>query len=399
MATLQQFIDYLEEQVKNHSIYVWGGQGENYTTITEAWITRMETSPIYANRAIEFWKKQVGAGYRNVLRAFDCSGLGMYFLQNLHKMSDIDMSSATMRGYCSEINKADLKRGDWVFRQNSSGKTFHIGYVVDDALNVIEAKGRDDGVVRRGLNANGSNYWTHFGRPKWFRDEIESGTKGVTVTIQGWDKVNGKWYYYVGGKPVTGWRKLQRNGKIDWYFFDANGAMLTNCWLPKGAIGMEYYVGSSGAMVAERLALNADGVHDTAEKSNTAEIVAKTSADGWKKESNNWYYYTNGAKIIGWKEIEWNGAKSWFYFDGTGAMLTGWQKLSWNGVTNWYYFDGKGVMQAGKWTPKDSKGKEYYLTKSGAMATNGYVLSNDAKKIYFVGADGAWDGKTIYLAI
>lgn len=180
MKTLQDFIDYLYEQVRSHSIYVWGAQGQAAPTITEAWIRKRETSTANANRAVAFWKKQVAAGFGNVLKAFDCSGLGMYFIQNLTGLASSDMSANSMKGKCTSITRSQLRRGDWVFRVYTSGttkgKAYHIGYVVDDKLQVIEAKGRDDGVVLRSLDASGTSYWNQYGRPSYFRAEIESNT-------------------------------------------------------------------------------------------------------------------------------------------------------------------------------------------------------------------------------
>ena len=54
MGNLSKFIAYLHEQVQNHSIYVWGAQGQQGAAITEAWIKRRETSTTNANRAIKF---------------------------------------------------------------------------------------------------------------------------------------------------------------------------------------------------------------------------------------------------------------------------------------------------------------------------------------------------------
>ncbi len=164
--TLKEFIANLEREVKNHSIYVWGGGGQMAPTITEAWIKKKENSSTNAKRAIAFWKKQCAAGYANILRAFDCSGLGTYCLGKSKAKAN------TMMGWTKKITRADLKMGDWVFRVDSSGKATHIGYVVDTALNVIESKGRDDGVVRRALNASGVSYWNRCGRPTMFADEI-----------------------------------------------------------------------------------------------------------------------------------------------------------------------------------------------------------------------------------
>ena len=50
MKSLDSFIKHLEEEVANHSIYVWGAQGQTGATITEAWIRKRETSETNANR-------------------------------------------------------------------------------------------------------------------------------------------------------------------------------------------------------------------------------------------------------------------------------------------------------------------------------------------------------------
>lgn len=167
---LNDYISYLETQVINHSIYVWAAQGQGYNVISDEWIRKMETSEVNANRAIKFWHKQVDAGYGKVLRAFDCSGLGMCYLMS--KMPIIDMTADRMyRDLCEPITKAQLRRGDWVFKQDSTGKKTHVGYIVDSDLRVIEAQGRDAGVVKRSL---GSNKWNCYGRPKMFKMDIEA---------------------------------------------------------------------------------------------------------------------------------------------------------------------------------------------------------------------------------
>ena len=179
MGLLSEFFDYLHEQLDNGSIYVWGAQGQNHETISESWIRRMETSERNADRAIAFWKKRKKEGKAEVLRAFDCSGLIMYFLQNLKGVYDYDMASNTIKGKCQKIEKAQLLPGDFVFRVYtdgaSKGRAYHVGIVVDAKRNVIEAKGRDDGVVKRGIDAQ-AGYWNYFGRPECLKEEIEEDT-------------------------------------------------------------------------------------------------------------------------------------------------------------------------------------------------------------------------------
>ena len=170
---LKQFIELLELEVKNHSIYVWGAQGQTGKAITEAWIKSRESDTTDEKRAIAFWQKQVKAGYGDVLKAFDCSGLGIYSLQKLGIIK-VDMTANGLKGKCTILSKSELKKGDWVFKTYKSGKdkgkAYHIGYIVDDALNVIEAQGRDLGVVKRPLSKGG---WNTYGRPSYFKDEIE----------------------------------------------------------------------------------------------------------------------------------------------------------------------------------------------------------------------------------
>lgn len=175
---LSAFIAYLEDQVKNHSIYVWSAQGEGYNVISDAWIKKMETSDVNAQRAINFWHKQVAAGYGKVLKAFDCSGLGMSWLEKNMKTPDLT-AQGMYSTLCDPIKKNQLKRGDWVFKKNSSGSISHIGYIVDKELNVIEAKGRDDGVVKRPIKAT---TWSVYGRPKMFTRDINGGGDDWVVT-------------------------------------------------------------------------------------------------------------------------------------------------------------------------------------------------------------------------
>ena len=210
-ANLQEFIDYLLSHV-DKSIYVWGGQGQDLSSLTEQKIKDMETSTSNANRAIKLWKERKdipGA------KAFDCSGLGMYFLQNLKGVYG-DMTANGMKGKCQKLSKSQLKKGDWVFKCYASGSAYHIGYIVDDALNVVEAKGRDDGVIKRALSAEG---WNYYGRPECFEENpapapstswtLSRLLKRVLPNMSGDDVINVQTSlvsagYSVGSKGIDG---------------------------------------------------------------------------------------------------------------------------------------------------------------------------------------------------
>lgn len=154
----QEFKEYLLQEVNNHSIYVWGAQGQKSPTITSSWIRNMETSESNAARATYYWQKQVKAGYGDVLRAFDCSGLIMYFFENLKGMYK-DMTAHGIYNKSKAKEKSALIEGDFVFYHNGE-KVTHVGVYMGDGT-VIEAKGRDDGVCRTKLN---EWKWNRFGR-------------------------------------------------------------------------------------------------------------------------------------------------------------------------------------------------------------------------------------------
>jgi len=109
-----------------------------------------------------YWKKQVKAGYGDRLRAFDCSGLGVYFLLQ-NDLLKADTTADGLMKLCARVSAAELRPGDFVFRAYDSGKAYHIGYVVDSALNVVEAKGRDAGVVKGPFKG-----WNVCGRPPFW---------------------------------------------------------------------------------------------------------------------------------------------------------------------------------------------------------------------------------------
>lgn len=172
MGMLDKFIEYLKSHV-DKSIYVWGAQGQDLTTLADSKIRGMETSTINANTAI---KMKNARKHLNGAKAFDCSGLAMYFLQNLHGIFPCDINSNGLMGKCVKIQKSHVKKGDWLFR-TKSGRAYHIGYMISDT-EYVEAKGRAYGVIK-GVLAKSGTYWDTFGRPEIFKDEIDTKEEQV----------------------------------------------------------------------------------------------------------------------------------------------------------------------------------------------------------------------------
>lgn len=167
MSHLKEFNRYLESKVGN-SLYVWGAQGESLKSVVRTWVKRKENSANNVNRVMAFLDKLLPQDFY----FYDCSGLGVDWLLK-QRLIKSDMTAAGLYNMCTKIGKSQLQCGDWVFL-NQGGKIGHIGYVVDDKLNVIECKGREYGVIKQPLSKGA---WNAFGRPdKIFKEEDTSSS-------------------------------------------------------------------------------------------------------------------------------------------------------------------------------------------------------------------------------
>lgn len=172
---LNEFISYLIDQIGQP--YVWGCQHtkitpENYVRIIEKKEAGRGGYPdgeSYAQAAIDFCKKKFDAG-ATVLFAYDCSGLGVFWLEDLKHIWKTDANANTMMHRCSDLDTAGPPaKGWWVFRLDDSKKrAVHIGYMIDNEY-LIEAAGRKYGVVKTKFRAHDWDVW---GIPKVFEDEI-----------------------------------------------------------------------------------------------------------------------------------------------------------------------------------------------------------------------------------
>lgn len=182
--TLNEFCDYLLSRV-GCSLYVLGAQGQSIKGLAEDWIHRTEQT--YSQNPDANTKRVMALLDKRLpddRYFYDCSGLGIAWLLE-NKLVKSDMTANSMfTNLCSKVSKAELRRGDWVFlRRGSTGNISHIGYIVDDALNVVEAAGRDVGVIKRPLSKGSPNgAWNVFGRPDKVFD-LSSADKPTAATI------------------------------------------------------------------------------------------------------------------------------------------------------------------------------------------------------------------------
>lgn len=108
-------------------------------------------------------------------------------------------------------------------------------------------------------------------------------------------------------------------------------------------------------------------------------VETQTPEEGewlYHEEDDSWSFLVGGKPIAGrWALIKnsysSSGLSAWFYFDTNGIMLTGWQKIpERSGALKWYYLN------------------PYSNNWKGACYLSCYTPDG-----YYVGADGAWDGK------
>ena len=148
------FISYLYKQLGN--IYCWGGNGEDATDYA---IDVMENNASNKRRAKAFLAKQKKAGVKNI-KMYDCSGLISRWLQD-HGLAKGKCNCNKLWVMSSRITKTELRPCDLLFRGSDTDKS-HVGVYMGNGM-VVEAKGRDDGVVIRPIDAT-TNYWTYYGR-------------------------------------------------------------------------------------------------------------------------------------------------------------------------------------------------------------------------------------------
>ena len=176
---------------------------------------------------------------------------------------------------------------------------------------------------------------------RWFYFDPVSG-----ASVNGWQKIDGKWYYIISTGPITGEHEI---GGKKYYFDPANGDMKTG-WVSKmGSSGTEwyYYDPVSGARV-----------------------------EGWQNIDGKWYYFFPHA-LKGFREI---GGKKYYFDPANGDMKTGWVSKMGSSGTEWYYYDPESGEQLSGWQTID--GKTYYFDHFG-NASVGLVMFLDGKTYNF----------------
>lgn len=162
MSKLKKTLYYANQQTLNGSIYVWGGQGEKVKSLTVKQLARMENSPANAGR-VEAHIKSTLDKIQSKAKCFDCSGLVICALIYGGVLpAGYDNTAAGLYKEFEKSKLSDLQAGDLVYRENETGSITHVGIALDPET-IIEARGRDYGVVKTKFNET----WDRANRPKY----------------------------------------------------------------------------------------------------------------------------------------------------------------------------------------------------------------------------------------
>lgn len=155
---VDKFLAYAASQTG--CLYVSGGQGQK---MTPALIRKLEKGDSNYKRALKTYEKNLKAN--RPLTGYDCSGLIIAYLLG-NKLITRDLTAhGIYYTICDRLDKDDICGGDLVFKKKTtSSRIYHAGIYMGDGT-VVQAKGRDYGVVREPFSATG---WNRFGRLKVF---------------------------------------------------------------------------------------------------------------------------------------------------------------------------------------------------------------------------------------
>lgn len=180
-APVSKLLSELEQHIANHSIYVWGGRGQLCKEISESWIRKKEASNSggkYADIAVRKWREVMTSPYRDVARAFDCSGYVSFCLVQIgatDKRRDCD----GIYDRCKPVELTDApQNGTLLFRASASNQNdeTHVGVYWNGKQ--YHAKGREEGVVAERYKPRD---WSKAG---WFIALEEDQSEPVgTVTV------------------------------------------------------------------------------------------------------------------------------------------------------------------------------------------------------------------------
>lgn len=284
-----------------------------------------------------------------------------------------------------------LKLGEYMYFLTPSMEYSTISYAEDGNLYLVLPGGTYQIITADGY------YNTDFGKVL-----VENGK-----LVTGWKKVDGVWYYYAPAMVTNGYYDIDNDGC---YYFDSNGVMKANGWIPYGESYMyadEYGRLANGAVniggteyLFRGYTLCYDGCYTddngAAYVSDGEAHAARINDNGWTKVYGYWYYTQNGRVYTGNLSLEdgdffldYNTGRmlldaeySGSYYGADGRRQSGWKWID----GYWYYYKANHYKaQNGIY---DIDGKRYCFGNGGKLLANTTYYDSWENRMYVVDASG-----------
>lgn len=284
-----------------------------------------------------------------------------------------------------------LKLDEYMYFLTPSMEYSTISYAEDGNLYLVLPGGTYQIITADGY------YNTDFGKVL-----VENGK-----LVTGWKKVDGVWYYYAPAMVTNGYYDIDNDGC---YYFDSNGVMKANGWIPYGESYMyadEYGRLANGAVniggteyLFRGYTLCYDGCYTddngAAYVSDGEAHAARINDNGWTKVYGYWYYTQNGRVYTGNLSLEdgdffldYNTGRmlldaeySGSYYGADGRRQSGWKWID----GYWYYYKANHYKaQNGIY---DIDGKRYCFGNGGKLLANTTYYDSWENRMYVVDASG-----------
>ncbi len=336
---------------------------ENGTTWTE--VTSGEIARSYEWKLLEFGKTIETKYVRlQAVHTYADSGNDRFF-----SAGEVRLVTGSTGGASAQVDKSELQAMvadvKTLVKEEYSEESWA---ALAKALEAAEAVLADSKATQTAVNA-----------AQKALDKAVAGLKAPTpvepeppVTVKnGWEKVDGQWYFYVDGVAQTGWVK----DGAKWYFMDESGVMQTG-WIKDN--NKWYYLNSHMMTGWQKVDgqwyyLNSHMITGWLNDGGQWYFLDSAMKTGWVKDNGKWYYLDSAMKT-GWQFID----GQWWYLNS--HMMCGWQQI--NGT--WYYLNNSmvtGWLKVGNiW---------YYFTEKGAMVTGTHTIDGKVQKF---SSTGAWLG-------
>lgn len=226
---VKEFSSWVKSQVGMP--YLWGGQNETLFDLIRKLAKSKNQSTEKTNQMLKFLESK---GIKDV-HFFDCSGLVVdYLIRN--GVITYDTTAAGLYKKCEPITDQEVVEGCWGFLKDSSGKIYHIGYVVDGDK-IVHAFNQQKGVIiedrkiRKWIYARPDFAFT-FTKPQ--KPQIDTLAVGDKVTLT--ESVKG---YNTADNALKGKNPTVTYSSGEYYVYKIHN----------GAVNISKKKGSAGAWV------------------------------------------------------------------------------------------------------------------------------------------------------